>query len=91
MASEIALRTQLPIAEVQLMLDCLITTWIEELQSGGRIELENVFILETYLHGKLESDGLGQQAARIASKNNQGRRLTLRTSKELRRLLNEYF
>ena len=91
MVSEIALRTRLPIAEVQSMLDCLIETWVEELRSGGRIELENVFILDTYVNRNLNSEGMMQNEAVIHSKNNEGRRLTLRTSKQLRRLLNEHF
>ena len=43
---EIGRRTRLKNREVQLMLEALIEVWIEELIAGGRIELENLFVLE---------------------------------------------
>ena len=65
MVRAIARRTQLPMAEAQSMLDCLIEIWTEELRSGGRIELENFFVLETYVIGKLESNSVLQNEALI--------------------------
>mgnify|MGYP000411247926 CR=1 FL=1 len=47
MIREIGRRTRLKNREVQVMLEALIEVWTEELVSGGRIELENLFVLET--------------------------------------------
>lgn len=47
MIREIGRRTRLKNRDVQLMLEALVEVWIEELVSGGRIELENFLVLET--------------------------------------------
>ena len=47
MIRKIGQRTRLRNRDVQLMLETLVEAWTEELASGGRIELENFFVLET--------------------------------------------
>ena len=47
MVREIGRRTRLKNRDVQLMLETLVDIWMEELASGGRIELEKCIILET--------------------------------------------
>jgi len=84
MVREIGRRTRLKNREVQVMLEALIEVCTEELISGGRIELENLFVLETQWidrgeqHGTLTS---GDAPRHI-------RRVTLRVSKRLKQRLN---
>jgi nucleoid DNA-binding protein len=82
---EIGQRTRLKNREVQAMLEALVEVWTEELASGGRIELENLFVLETQWIDRGASRGLlnGKPAPRHI------RRLTLRTSKRLKQALND--
>jgi len=88
MIREIGRRTRLKNRDVQLMLETLIDVWTEELVAGGRIELENLFVLEVQTidrgetHGVLNSRGETYPAPRLI------RRLTLRASKRLKALLN---
>lgn len=80
MVQEIGRRTRLKNREVQVMLEALIEVWAEELIAGGKIELENLFVLETQWIDRGDSGGLlnGKPAPRYI------RRLTLRTSRRLR-------
>ncbi len=47
MIREIGRRTRLKNREVQVVVEALIEVWTEGLIGGGRIELENLFVLET--------------------------------------------
>ncbi|MBZ0276219.1 MAG: HU family DNA-binding protein, partial [Anaerolineae bacterium] len=46
MVRQIGRRTRLKNRDVQAMLETLIDVWTEELVAGGRMELENFFVLE---------------------------------------------
>ncbi len=84
MVREIGRRTRLKNRDVQVMLEALMEVWTEALVSGGRIELENLFVLETQWIDRGQSDGMlsGKPAPRYI------RRLTLRASKRLKQTLN---
>jgi len=84
MVREIGRRTRLKNRDVQLMLEALVEVWIEELTSGGRIEMENLFVLETQIIDRGEVAGTlnGSDAPRYV------RRVTLRVSKQVKRHLN---
>jgi nucleoid DNA-binding protein len=84
MVREIGQRTRLKNRDVQLMLEALIEVWIEELVAGGRIELENLFVLETQTIDRGENAGAlnGGDAPRMIQ------RVTLRVSKRLKQCLN---
>ncbi len=81
---QIGQRTRLKNHAIQLMLEALIDVWTESLIAGERIELENLFVLETQLIDRGEAGGVlsGKPAPRYI------RRLTLRTSKRLKKDLN---
>jgi nucleoid DNA-binding protein len=84
MIREIGRRTRLKNRDVQLMLEALVEVWIEELTSGGRIEMENLFVLETQIIDRGERRGTltnGESPRTI-------RRVTLRASRQLKRCLN---
>jgi nucleoid DNA-binding protein len=80
MIREIGRRTRLKNRDVQLMLEALIKVWTEELVSGGRIELENLFVLETQWIDRGEQRGTlaSGEAPRYI------RRVAVRASKRLR-------
>jgi nucleoid DNA-binding protein len=84
MVREIGRHTRLKNRDVQVMLDTLIDVWTEELIAGGRIELENLFVLETQTIDRGERRGTltNGEAPRVI------RRVTLRVSKKLKALLN---
>lgn len=84
MVREIGQRTRLKNRDTQLMLEALIDIWTENLIAGERIELENLFVLEMQIIDRGESSGVlsGKPAPRHI------RRLTLRTSKQLKQNLN---
>ena len=84
MIREIGQRTRLKNREVQMMLEALIEVWIEELIAGGRIELENLFVLETQTIDRGENAGAlnGGDAPRMIQ------RVTMRVSKRLKQCLN---
>lgn len=84
MVREIGRRTRLKNRDVQLMLETLMDVWTESLVIGKRIELENLFVIETQRIDRGESGGVlsGKPAPRFI------RRLTLRTSKRLKQDLN---
>jgi nucleoid DNA-binding protein len=84
MIREIGQRTRLKNRDVQVMLEALIEVWTEELVSGGRIELENLFVLETQWIDR------GEQCGTLANGDAPRyiRRVTLRVSKRLKQCLN---
>lgn len=84
MVREIGQRTRLKNRDVQLMLEALIEVWTEELVAGGKIELENLFVLETQWIDRGEQRGTltSGDAPRYI------RRVTLRVSKKLKQCLN---
>lgn len=84
MIREIGRRTRLKNRDVQLMLEALVEVWIEELVSGGRIELENLFVLETQTIDRGERRGT--LTSGTAPRTIQ--RVTLRVSRQLKRRLN---
>jgi nucleoid DNA-binding protein len=85
MISEIGRRTRLKNRDVQAMLETLVQVWTEELVSGGRIELENLCVLETQTINRGENTGSlrGTVAPRRI------RRVTIRLSKKIKGKLNE--
>lgn len=85
MVREVGQRTRLKNRDIQRMLEALVELWTAELVSGGRIELENLFVLETQWIDRGASSGLlnGKSAPRHI------RQLTLRTSKRLKQALND--
>lgn len=85
MIREIGQRTRLKNREVQVMLEALIDVWTEELVAGGRIELENLFVLEVQTIDRGENAGTLREtdAPRMI------RRVTMRLSKKLRGKLND--
>ena len=84
MIREIGRRTRLKNREVQVMLEALIEVWIEALVSDGRIELENLFVLETQWIDRGEQRGTLTNGAAPRYI----RRVTLRVSKRLKQCLN---
>lgn len=85
MIREIGRRTRLKNREVQVMMEALVEVWIEALVAGGRIELENLFVLETQIIDRGEQSGTlnSGDAPRMIQ------RVTLRVSKRLKQCLNE--
>lgn len=85
MIREIGRRTRLKNRDVQAMLEALIDVWTEELVTGGRIELENFFVLETQTIDRGENAGTltSGDAPRYV------RRVNLRVSKKLKAPLNQ--
>jgi len=83
MVSEVGRRTRLKNREVQLMLEALINLWAEELAAGGRIELENLLVLEVKTIDRGEAGGVlaSGPAPRYV------RRVVLRVSKRLKAAL----
>lgn len=84
MVREIGRRTRLKNREVQVMLEALIEVWTEELVAGGRIELENLFVLETQTIDRGENAGMLKRggAPRFI------KRVMIRSSKQLRLHIN---
>lgn len=84
MIREIGRRTRLKNREVQVMLEALVEVWTEALVSNGRIELENLFVLEVQTIDRGENTGAlnGGDAPRMIQ------RVTLRVSKRLKQCLN---
>ncbi len=83
MVRGIGQRTRLKNRDVQLMLEALIQIWKENILKDERIELENLFVLETQLIDRGEERGIlnGKLPPRYI------RRLTLRTSKRLKQAM----
>jgi len=84
MVREIGRRTRLKNRDVQLMLEALVEVWTESLVAGERIELENLFVLETQMIDRGELGGMlnGRSVPRYIH------RLSLRTSRRLKKDLN---
>lgn len=85
MVQEIGRRTRLKNREVQVMLEALVEVWTEELVSGGRIEMENLFVLEAQTIDRGEQRGMlvSGEAPRYIQ------RVTIRVSKQLKRRLHD--
>ncbi len=85
MIREIGRRTRLKNRDVQMMLEALVEVWTEELAGGGRIELENLLVLEVQTIDRGEQRGTltTGEAPRIIQ------RVTLRVSKKLKHCLNK--
>jgi nucleoid DNA-binding protein len=84
MVSEVGRRTRLKNRDVQAVLETLVEVWTEELVAGGRIELENLLVLEVQTIDRGEQSGTlaSGKAPRII------RSVTLRVSKQVKRRLN---
>lgn len=86
---EIGQRTRLKNRDIQEIIETLFDVWTESLVAGDRIEVENLFVLETKtidrgVHcGVLSSSGGTYPPPRFI------RRLTLRASKRLKSLLRD--
>lgn len=78
MISEIGRRTRLKNRDIQAMLETLVEVWTEELVSGGRIELENFFVIESRIFEAGDISGKKFDAYQ---------RLHLRVSRSLRKKL----
>jgi nucleoid DNA-binding protein len=57
MVSEVGRRTRLKNHDVQLILEALVAVWTDELVSGGRIEIEGLFVIETQVVDRGEQSG----------------------------------
>jgi nucleoid DNA-binding protein len=85
MVREIGRRTRLKNRDVQAMLEALVEVWMEELVAGGKIELENLFVLEVHEidrganPGRLGADHDSRMAPRLI------RRLVVRSSRKMRK------
>jgi nucleoid DNA-binding protein len=84
MIREIGQRTRLKNREVQVMLEALIEVWTEALVSDGRIELENLFVLEVQTIDRGENTG----ALNSSDVPRMIQRVSLRVSKRLKQCLN---
>ncbi|MBA3874202.1 MAG: HU family DNA-binding protein [Anaerolineae bacterium] len=85
MVRDIGRRTRLKNHDVAEMLEALVEVWTEELVAGGRIELENFIVLETWTIDRGENAGTlkGGDAPRTI------RRVMMRVSKKLKADLNQ--
>jgi nucleoid DNA-binding protein len=84
MVSEIGRRTRLRNHDVQRMLEALIEVWTDELASGGRIELQNVLVLEVQRIDRGERRGM----LRSGEPRRVIHRLVVRPSKKLKMRIN---
>lgn len=87
---EIGQRTRLKNRDVQTMLEALIDVWTDELVSGGRIEIENFFVLETQIIDRGENAGFLTRDSTTHRSPQYIRRILLRTSKSLKSLMNSH-
>ena len=85
MIREIGQRTRLKNRDVQMMLEALIEVWTEALVSDGRIELENLFVLETQTIDRGENAG----ALKSGDAPRTVQRVVVRGSKRLKDKLKE--
>ncbi len=83
MVSEIGRRTRLKNRDVQAMLEALVEVWSEELVSGGRIELEGLFVIESQTIDRGEHGG----HLRSGTAPRYIRRVVMRVSRCLKRRL----
>jgi len=89
MVREIGRRTRLTNREVLLVLGTLVEVWTERLVAGERIELENLFVLETQIIDRGEQRGVLSSGSATYPAPRRIRRLTVRASKRLKSLLND--
>lgn len=98
MVSEIGRRTRLKNRDVQAMLEALVEVWSEELVSGGRIELEGLFVIESKTidrgeySGHLRSGTAPRYIRRVVMRVSRGlkRRLTPPTDESNRRFARDH-
>ncbi|HUN09118.1 MAG TPA: HU family DNA-binding protein [Aggregatilineales bacterium] len=83
MVREIGRRTRLKNRDVQAMLEALVEVWSEELVSGGRIELEGLFVIESLTVDRGEQSG----HLRSGTAPRYIRRVVVRVSRSVRRRL----
>lgn len=86
---DIGRRTRLKNQDVQLMLEALIEVWTESLVAGECIELENFLVLETQTVDRGEQRGVLRSGSDTYPAPRYIRRVTLRVSKRLKRILNK--
>lgn len=84
MVREIGRRTRLTNRDVQAVLETLIDVWTEELVAGGRIELENFFVLSVRETNPKQIDRDRVNNVEVLPLS---RRLIVNASKRLRSLL----
>lgn len=84
MVSEIGRRTRLKNHDVQVMLETLIDVWMEELVSGGRIELENFLVLETQIIDRGKTAGMLKSGISMVQSPQYIRKVIIRSSKKLK-------
>jgi nucleoid DNA-binding protein len=89
MVREIGRRTRLKNGDVQAMLEAMMEVWMEELVSGGRIELEHFMVLEMRTIDRGDQAGELSNGTRAIPAPRFVRRLVIRASKNLKHLLNE--
>lgn len=89
MVREIGRRTRLKNRDVQAMLESLVEVWTEELIRGGRVELENFFVLESRIIDRGPHPGMLISGMHHSDAPRTIRRLVIRVSKRVRVLLNE--
>lgn len=87
MIREIGRRTRLKDRDVQAMIETLIDVWTDELVNGGRIELENFLVLEVLIIDRGKNVGMLKNKGLIYSVPRLIRKLSIRPSKKLKRLL----
>jgi len=75
MVREIGRRTRLSNRDVQRVIETLVEVWTEELVAGGRIEVENFFVIDVQTI---------QHAANRLLPERRFRQITVRASKELK-------
>lgn len=87
MVQVIGQRTRLKNRDIQMMLETLIEVWKEEFINGGRIELENVFVLEVKQIDRGSNSGTLLIEGQIIKAPQQIRIISIRLSRKLRKLL----
>jgi len=85
--AEVGRRTRLRNHDVQKMLETLVTVWMEELVSGGRIEIENFLVLEVKQVDRGENAGTLLVSGKLRRAPRHIHRLIVRPSKVLRQKL----
>ena len=82
-------RTRMRNHDIQRVVEALLEVWLEEIASGGRIEIQNFLVLEvrtTRRQGALGRLVSGGRENQIPS---HSRRVVVRPSKHLRRLMRQ--
>lgn len=88
MVREIGRRTRLKNRDIQATLEALVEVWMEEIVSGGRIELEHFMVLETQIIDRGNQAGELTNGTTTVPAPRYIRRLVIRASRRLRTQLN---